>query len=102
VKGIVRARDHIDQLVKLLVLRHFYQIKYEILKFIEPEKEFEYNIRILTDWRLGVYFIEGYFFDVVRDDEEYRENALIVIKNVISRIENSAFQPFTYLIPKNP
>ncbi len=87
--------DHIDNLLRFLVLRQLYQIKYEVLKFNEPEKEFEYNIRILTDWNLWKHFIEGYFLSKARDDENYRENALISIQDLINNVETQNFQSFT-------
>ena len=90
---------HMGYLFTLLVLRQLYQIKYEILKIVEPDRSFEYNMRIHSDMRVWELFVAKYFLDLVRDDEEYRNRAQDIIKGLIYCFENAEFDPITSLIP---
>jgi len=72
-----------------LVLRSLFQIKYEILKIIEPENQFEYNLMILSHSTLWDNFKSWLLQNVHKSEDELREEYLKAVNQYVDKIQKA-------------
>lgn len=72
-----------------LVLRSLLQIKYEILKIIEPENQFDYNLMILSYSTLWDNFKSWLLQNVRENEDELREEYLEAVNKYVDKIQEA-------------
>lgn len=72
-----------------LVLRSLLQIKYEILKIIEPDNQFEYNLMIISYSTLWDNFKTWLLQNVRESEDELREEYLEAVNQYIDKIQKA-------------
>ena len=72
-----------------LVLRSLLQIKYEILKIIEPENQFDYNLMILSYSTLWDNFKSWLLKNVQENEDELIEEYLEAVNKYVDKIQKA-------------
>lgn len=72
-----------------LVLRSLLQIKYEILKIIDPDNQFEYNLIIISYSTLWDNFKTWLLQNIQENEDELREEYLDAVNQYIDKIQKA-------------
>jgi predicted nucleotidyltransferase len=77
----------------VLILRGLFQLKYEMLKIAEPDKEFQHNLDITLYRDIWQNFVRWLLENFKTNDKKYRKEVLDIIEELIVKYRDMAFSP---------
>ena len=86
------VREQVSHLNIILVLRSLHQLKYEVLKLLEPENTFEYNLQIMSFWTLWDYYTKWFLSSLRNRDKSFKEDVVADIDDMIENYLDITFE----------
>ena len=86
------VREQVSHLNIILVVRSLEQLKYEVLKLLEPENSFEYNLQIMSIWTLWDYYTNWFLSSLKDRDRSDKEDVVADIEDMIEKYLDITFE----------